>query len=100
LEQLVANRYARSLDGAIHVQTFTDQSIDFFLKAAGFEQIASWQFGQDALELRRLLLPIGEKDQRLEPIARKLESCLDQFQAVIDKANLCDQIHLIARRMS
>ena len=52
LENMASERYARSLDAAVHVQTFTDQSINFFLQAAGFEKIATWQFGQDALELK------------------------------------------------
>jgi 2-polyprenyl-3-methyl-5-hydroxy-6-metoxy-1,4-benzoquinol methylase len=98
LENMASERYARSLDAAVHVQTFTDQSINFLLQAAGFEKIATWQFGQDALELRRLLFPIDEKGQHLESIGQKLGDCLDEIQATIDKVGLCDQIHLIARR--
>ena len=98
LEQIAANRYARSLDAAIHIQTFTEQSIDFFLSNSGMEKIAKWQFGQDALELRRLLLPLGNQGEHLRPLSNKLASCLDQLQEVIDKAGLCDQVHMIARR--
>jgi len=98
LEHMAVNRYARSLDAAIHVQTFTDRSIDFFLSSSGMETIAKWQFGQDALELRRLLLPLEEKGEHLRPLSNKLASCFDQLQEVLDKAGLCDQVHMIARR--
>lgn len=98
LENMASERYARSLDAAVHIQTFTDQSINFLLQTAGFEKIATWQFGQDALELRRLLFPIGEMGQYLESIGQKFGNCLDEIQATFDRVGLCDQIHLIARR--
>jgi hypothetical protein len=99
LENLATERYARSLDAAIHVQTFTDQSIDFFLSSSGMEKIAKWQFGQDALELRRLLLPPQEKSAPYESMLGKLSSSLDKLQMAIDKSNLSDQCHLIARKL-
>ena len=98
LENLAADRYARSLDAAVHVQTFTDRSIDYLIGSAGFEQVARWQFGQDALELRRMLLPSTESETHLEDLSQKLETCLDDVQEAVDRAGLCDQIHLIARR--
>ena len=98
LENLAAERYARSLDAAIHVQTFTDESINYFLHSAGFQKIATWQFGQDALELRRFLLPIIRNTDDGDSLAQKLDDCLDDVQSVMDRAGLCDQTHVIAIR--
>jgi len=98
LENLAVDRYARSLDAAVHVQTFTERSIDYLIGSAGFEQVARWQFGQDALELRRMLLPCSESEPHLEDLSQKLEICLDDVQKAVDRAGLCDQSHLIARR--
>jgi len=97
LENMASERYARSLDAAVHVQTFTDQSINFLLEAAGFEKIATWQFGQDALELRRFLQPTKGLDEHSRSLGEKMESCLDEMQSVLDMAGLCDQVHIIAR---
>ena len=98
LENIATDRYARSLDAAIHVQTFTDQSIDFLFSVTNFEQIARWQFGQDALELSRLLRPLEKKISHFDHITAKLSNCIDDIQATVDKHNLCDQIHLIAKK--
>jgi len=98
LENMASERYARSLDAAVHVQTFTDQSINFLLQAAGFEKIASWQFGQDALELMRLLIPKDSNFIGCKEIHKKLTSSLDRVQESIDRSNLSDQCHLIAKK--
>ena len=98
LENMASERYARSLDAAVHVQTFTDQSINFLLQAAGFEKIATWQFGQDALELRRLLFPQDSNFIGCKEIHKKLTSSLDRVQESIDRSNLSDQCHLIAKK--
>ena len=100
LENMASERYARSLDAAVHVQTFTDQSINFLLQAAGFEKIATWQFGQDALELRRFLQPTKGHDEHSRCLGEKMESCLDDLQSVFDRAGLCDQVHIIARSVA
>ena len=98
LENLASERYARSLDAAVHVQTFTDQSINFLLQAAGFEKIATWQFGQDALELTRLLIPKDSNFIGCKEIHKRLTSSLDRIQESIDRSNLSDQCHLIAKK--
>lgn len=99
LENLAAERYARSLDAAIHVQTFTDESINYFLLKAGFEKIASWQFGQDALELRRILIPQSQEPGPHDKLSEKFSLSLDRIQTAIDKSDLSDQCHLIAKKV-
>ncbi len=99
LENLATERYARSLDAAIHVQTFTDQSINYLLHKAGFEKVASWQFGQDALELRRILIPPSSGAGPLDKLSEKFSLSLDRIQTAIDKSGLSDQCHLIAKKI-
>ena len=99
LENLAAERYSRSLDAAIHVQTFTDESINYFLLKTGYEKIASWQFGQDALELRRILIPQSPEPGPYDKLSEKFSSSLDRIQTAIDKSGLSDQCHLIAKKV-
>jgi hypothetical protein len=99
LENLAVDRYARSLDAAVHVQTFTDQSINYLLHKAGFEKVASWQFGQDALELKRILIPPYSEAGPLDKLSEKFSLSLDRIQTAIDKSSLSDQCHLIAKKI-
>jgi len=45
-----------------------------------------------------MLLPCSESEPHLEDLSQKLEICLDDVQKAVDRAGLCDQSHLIARR--
>ena len=90
---------ARSLDNIVHRQLYTDQSIACLLEQMGYVPIARWVFGQDALDLKRLL---AKRIQRIcEPalatnVEMRLANLLEPLQQAIDLALLADARHVVA----
>lgn len=91
--------FARSLDSVIHTQLYTDRSIKYCLKQAGYKIIAQWIFGQDSADLLRMLL-ITLKDKYpkllLNDIKTKLKRVQDPIQQVLDINFMSDARHIIA----
>lgn len=93
---------ARNLDNGVHTQLYSDRSIDYALKQAGYRKVAEWLFGQDAQDLCRLLLHriTPQMDSILaEEAARKLNELIDPLQHVIDLSRLCDARHVLAEKL-
>lgn len=95
LEGAGAGHFARNLDGVLHLQLFTDQSIRAAMARAGYEIRAEWLFGQDAHDLYRALSssPSGNAEE-----LERLLSAVDDLQAAIDRARLSDARHILAVR--
>ncbi len=101
LEQVSEEHAARSLDGLVHRQIFTHKSIDFMLNAMNYKKVSDWTFGQDSLDLKRLILKkINKKslseDMFLEDIQNKIGSIVDPIQEVLDRAELSDAKHILS----
>jgi 2-polyprenyl-3-methyl-5-hydroxy-6-metoxy-1,4-benzoquinol methylase len=99
LDGAFERNFARQLDGVVHRQLYTDESIRYAAKLADLKIVAEWIFGQDADDLSRFLL------RNLEPrcskrwfreMSLKLVSIQDGIQQVLDRARLADQRHVIA----
>lgn len=98
LEGVFPDHAARSLDGVVHRQLYTDQSISFFLNAIGYTPLAQWVFGQDALDLRRLILRrlTGADYQKgFGTIAERLNGFAESLQQAVDTSLLSDARHII-----
>lgn len=90
---------ARNLDAIVHTQMYTDHSIDFALKRAGFKKISEWLFGQDAQDLFSVIFNCDAA--KLAPISEILNDqnilrFTDGLQQLLDAERLCDQRHIIA----
>lgn len=99
LENVFAKDYARNLDGVIHTQLYTDQSISHALNRADFQIIRQWVFGQDATDLIRLLISNLEglyPNTMFEQIKNRCLPLQDPFQNCLDRQMLSDQRHIIA----
>tara|TARA_B100000989_G_C19516340_1_gene461844 strand:+ start:1063 stop:2097 length:1035 start_codon:yes stop_codon:yes gene_type:complete len=99
LECSVDNFAARNLDSVLHTQIYTDESINYCLKKAGFEKCAEWLFGQDSQDLCELILRkiCGNVNEKLfNQISEKLNDLIDPIQEVMDKQRICDGRHIIA----
>lgn len=101
LEQVSEEHAARSLDGLVHRQIFTHKSIDFMLNAMNYKKVSDWTFGQDSLDLKRLILKkINKKslseNMFLEDIQNKIGSIVDPIQEVLDRAELSDAKHILS----
>jgi 2-polyprenyl-3-methyl-5-hydroxy-6-metoxy-1,4-benzoquinol methylase len=99
LENIFANNFARNLDGVVHTQLYTDESIKWAMKLADFDIKAQWIFGQDADDLVRFIGQnlkgkLAGKD--ISNYEKKLNSISDDIQKNLDKASLSDQRHIIA----
>lgn len=102
LEQAFANDYARNLDGVLHTQLFTDTSIRHGLKLAGYTLVGEWIFGQDILDLTRLLNNATDRGLRdaaiYSDLLGDLRKAQDALQGALDINRLADQRHLLAVR--
>lgn len=100
IESAFTDHYARSLDSVLHLQLFTDNSIKYAMKRAGFEILAEWIFGQDAEDLYRALMVSSSNTAfaKLDTYRSTLLETFAQFQKVIDRARLSDARHVLAVR--
>ncbi len=101
LEQVSEEYAARSLDGLVHRQIFTQQSIDFMLNKINYKKVSDWTFGQDSLDLKRLILKKINKrsfseGMLLEDIQNKIGSIVDPIQEVLDRADFSDAKHILS----
>ncbi len=99
LESSFKHYSARNLDSLVHTQLYTESSLRYCLKLAGFEMAAQWIFGQDASDLSRLLL-LSLKGKYPEFLLRFVKETLikvqDPIQKVLDKNLLADSRHVLA----
>jgi hypothetical protein len=99
IENAGSHRYARNLDGVVHSALFTDRSIKEGMRSAGFEIAAEWIFGQDIADWERAMAS-GLTVNRGHPLARSMAKAIgdigDAVQAIVDRARLSDQRHLLA----
>ena len=101
LEQVSEEYAARSLDGLVHRQIFTQQSIDYMLNKMNYKKVSDWTFGQDSLDLKRLILKKINKrsfseGMLLEDIQNKIGSIVDPIQEVLDRADFSDAKHILS----
>lgn len=101
LDGVFERNYARQLDGIVHTQLYTDDSIRYAMKVAGLRTVAEWIFGQDVDDLNRFLLQnLASRYPRplLESVSRRLSGIHDDLQHVLDRSRLADQRHVIGIR--
>lgn len=101
-ENVFQHSFARLFDCVIHTQMFTDKSLKYSLNLADFEILGKWIFGQDASDIIRMLdkeYQFSSKSKTvLDNYSIRLNALIDDFQHVIDRHELSDQIHIIARK--
>ncbi|MGE4157473.1 MAG: class I SAM-dependent methyltransferase [Planctomycetota bacterium] len=101
LEGLAPGVFTRNLDGVIHRQMFTEKSLEQFLNLAGYECAAQWTFGQDALDLKRVVSSspaLAATPALRETFTKALTPAIDRLQSIIDIAGLADSVHVLARK--
>lgn len=99
LENVFDNNYARNLDCVVHTQLYTDESIHYAMQTAGCDIVAQWVFGQDAEDVRRVMLDnlAGKLSEvMLDEARHALSALLDPLQQCFDKLHLADQRHILA----
>ncbi len=101
LEGCCDKHFARSLDSVVHSQMFTERSIQYCLDRANMEEAGRWVFGQDAMDVWRILA-VSLKDrlpaQLYAPLESNLLTSLDELQSVLDRHHLADACHVVGVR--
>ena len=98
LENIFNTNYARNLDAVLHTQLYTDTSIEYMMEESGYEILAEWIFGQDAMDFTRFILNnLSEKLSKimLKKIDNDFIRLQDSIQHSLDILRLSDQRHLI-----
>ncbi len=100
LEDCSDRFFARSLDGWVHSQLFTEASLARSLESAGCELVAEWVFGQDSLDLARLCALAAEDYPPAlgREVRQAAARMADPLQAAVDRARFADARHLVAVR--
>ena len=100
-ENIFKNNYARNLDAVLHTQLYTERSIEYIMRETGYEILAEWVFGQDAMDLTRFMLH-SLSEHLSGPMLEKVKNdCIrlqDSLQHSLDLLKLSDQRHLVAIR--
>ena len=98
LESSFDNYSARSLDNHVHTQLYSDKSLDYIIRKSGYVKSAEWLFGQDAMDLYRLLLRNNNSMNLANSILHKTNNLLDEIQSIFDKSRICDARHILIEK--
>ena len=85
----------------LHTHLFSEASIEYFLEAAEYDLVGEWIFGQDMMDIHRLLkmnLQARYPKELERYIDAKLGGLIDPLQAILDEASFSDSRHIIARK--
>ncbi len=91
------NRHA----GGTHTHLFSDTSLEFMADKMGFEELKSWKFGSDMMDLYRMLcvsLEQNDNKKLKDYFAPKFLKMIDELQLTVDKNEFASEIHLILKR--
>ncbi len=94
---LYPDQVTRHMYPPFHIMAFTKKSLFRFVRSAGFKPAALWYFG---LDFYNLLIHWGMQSERMMrgPLADFLISCNNQFQEVIDRNEMSDEMILVSRK--
>ena len=91
------NRHA----GGTHTHLFSDSSLEYMSEKMGFEELKSWKFGSDMMDLYRMLCVSLEQNGngRLKDyFAPKFVKMIDELQKTVYKNEFASEIHLLLKR--
>jgi 2-polyprenyl-3-methyl-5-hydroxy-6-metoxy-1,4-benzoquinol methylase len=98
LEDCSPRHFARNLDGVLHTQIYTERSLAYALELAGFQPVAEWVFGQDALDFQRMaaLACSAYPAELREGVEAAVAAMTDGLQGLVDRNHFCDARHVVA----
>lgn len=100
LELAFPTVFERHLSG--HTHLFSEQSLRWLMQDCGFEPIAEWWFGGDAMDLFRSvavrLRQEGHAEAGLEEWTRMMRPVIDDWQLALDRRHLSSEVHIVMRR--
>lgn len=94
--------YSRVLNSS-HTHIFSNESIDWICKRYRWSKEAEWRFGADASDLLRNIVAKAVEKGDIE-YARTCKEMfvpmIDELQSVIDKYEMCSDIHMLVRKLN
>lgn len=85
-----------------HTHVFSDGSLHWLAKSAGFDRIGEWWFGSDSMDLYRdvavRLRQTGQSEAALEMWTGMMRPLIDDWQLAIDRRKLSSAVHLVLRK--
>jgi 2-polyprenyl-3-methyl-5-hydroxy-6-metoxy-1,4-benzoquinol methylase len=85
-----------------HTHLFSDRSLHWLAQATGFERLAEWWFGSDAMDFYRSVAvrmrQIGQSEAAVEGWTAMMRPLIDGWQLAIDQHKLSSAVHLVLRK--
>lgn len=98
IEAVFSGVAPRLLEGG-HTHLFCERSLAALESRHGLDRVATWWFGSDSMDLFRALRFVlaGNPDTAAltGELDARMESMLDELQAVVDKTRFCSEVHLL-----
>ena len=92
------NTWARQLSSS-HTHLFSDESLDYLMSKNGFKAYCSWLYGQDSIDLSRMILQeIEGSDEFKTDVKELLKKSLNILQKACDESKLSSEIMSIYYR--
>lgn len=102
LEATFPGVFARHTGFGTHTHHYTRRSIEWMCEAFGFEPVAEWWFGSDAVDILRSvhvrLQLQGDGDEAAALWMETFGPIRDSFQEVLDCARLTSELHMVVRK--
>ena len=91
--------FSKSLDGVLHTNLFTEESVRYAMNLADYEIKTQWVFGQDVYNLiYSIQIALHKTYPRVltDLFAVKMDALHDPLQAVMDQYGFADSRHIVA----
>ena len=81
-----------------HIMVFTKKSAEYMLKKNGFEPIAIWYWGMDAIELLKYM-KFTDKNFEKSELLEELTNKINEIQYVFDSSKRSDEFLIIGKKI-
>ncbi|WP_445492868.1 class I SAM-dependent methyltransferase [Rhodopseudomonas sp. RCAM05734] len=85
-----------------HTHVFSDGSLRWLAEYGGFERVAEWWFGSDAMDIFRdvavRMRQAGQSEAALEMWTAMMRPIIDDWQMAVDARKLSSAVHLVLRK--
>lgn len=104
LECVFPHVMPRHLAGG-HTHLYTEQSIQYFCDEFGLQRLSEWWFGLDICDLSRSvsvsMMKDGDGSSQLQTYWNtQFSPLIDELQAVLDRARVCSEVHMLVGKPS
>ena len=82
-----------------HIMVFTKKSAEHMLRKNGFEPIAIWYWGMDAIELLKYM-KLSDKNFANSELLQALSTKINEIQNIFDRSKMSDEFLIIGKKTS